>query len=294
MYQQLCNKQIIEILDGDVNVGQYLGQERSMPYLTGPQLCAISTNLGLTTDYSKDKLSRWMYLENLLKFCIQKNKVPELLSYLFSKKQFVKELSDLSTNDIDITYQFIVSEALKKINSILYFSDYELVKMDHQFLVKKINDSIKILSPAIKIIGRNYIKELSDRAFEDIENGYFDSALTKCRTLLEEVFCYVIEMSGEMPADKGNISELYNQVKKLYKMHTHKDHDVRINMLLSGLEKILSSISKMRNKASDSHGLGNKRINIEARHATLYLNSAIAMGEFIIDVYLHSNIENNS
>lgn len=293
MYQQLCNKEIIEILDGDVNVGQYLDQERSMPYLTGPQLCAISTLFGLPIDYSETKLSRWMYLENLLKFCIQNNKVPELLSYLFSKKQFVKELKDLSSDDIDITYQFIVSEALKKINSILYFCDYELVKMDHQFLVKKINDSIKILSPSIKIIDRKYIKDLSDRAFKDIENEYFDSALTKCRTLLEEVFCYVIEKSGELPVNKGNISELYNQVKKLYKMHTDKDHDVRINMLLSGLEKIVSSISQMRNKTSDSHGLGNKRIKLEARHATLYLNSAIAMGEFIIDVYLHSDIVNN-
>ena len=294
MYQQLCNKQIIEILDGDVNVGQYLGQERSMPYLTGSQLCAISALFGLSIDYSETKLSRWMYLDNLLEFCIQNNKVPQLLSYLFSKQQFEKVLKNLSTNDIDMTYQFIVSETLKKINSILYFSDYELVKIENQFFLKEINDSIKILSPAIKIIDRNYIKELSNRAFKDIENGYFDSALTKSRTLLEEVFCYVIEMSGEMPADKGNISELYNQVKKLYKMHTHKDHDVRINMLLSGLEKILSSISKMRNKASDSHGLGNKRINIEARHATLYLNSAIAMGEFIIDVYLHSKVVNNA
>lgn len=294
MYQQLCNKQIIEILDGDVNVGQYLGQERSMPYLTGSQLCAISTFFGLSIDYSKTKLSRWMYLDNLLEFCIQNNQVPQLLSYLFSKQQFEKVLKNLSTNDIDMTYQFIVSETLKKINSILYFSDYELVKIENQFFLKEINDSIKILSPAIKIIDRNYIKELSDRAFKDIENGYFDSALTKSRTLLEEVFCYVIEKSGEIPADKGNISRLYKQVKKLYKMHTDKDHDKRINMLLSGLEKILSSISNMRNEASDSHGLGNKRINIEARHATLYLNSAIAMGDFIIDVYLHSKVVNNA
>lgn len=67
-------------------------------------------------------------------------------------------------------------------------------------------------------------------------------------------------------------------------MHADKNIDVRINTLLSGLEKILSSISEMRNKDSDSHGVGSKRINISEHHARLFVNSAMTMADFILSV----------
>lgn len=60
--------------------------------------------------------------------------------------------------------------------------------------------------------------------------------------------------------------------------------DKRINTLLSGLEKIVSSIAEMRNKASDSHGVGANRITIADHHARLYVNSAMTMADFILSV----------
>ena len=67
-------------------------------------------------------------------------------------------------------------------------------------------------------------------------------------------------------------------------MHQNKDIDKRINMLLSGLEKIITSISQMRNKESDAHGVGSKRINISEHHARLLLNASILMSDFILAV----------
>lgn len=83
----------------------------------------------------------------------------------------------------------------------------------------------------------------------------------------------------------GDISKLYGQVKTLYSMHTDKNLDKRINTLLSGLEKILSAIAEMRNKESDSHGVGNRRIGISDYHTRLFVNAAIAMADFILSVY---------
>lgn len=54
---------------------------------------------------------------------------------------------------------------------------------------------------------------------KDVTDGNYDSAITKSRTLLEEVFCYVIEKKGEKPTESGDIGKLYNQVKLLYHMH---------------------------------------------------------------------------
>lgn len=143
---------------------------------------------------------------------------------------------------------------------------------------------IEVNTPKIKNIDRPYIDSVASRALEDIDNSHYDSALTKCRTLLEETFCYVIELQGQEPSDSGDISKLYSQVKGLYHMHQDKAVDRRINMLLSGLEKILTAIVQMRHEGSDSHGVGQRRFNIAEHHARLFVNSAITMSEFILSV----------
>ncbi len=147
-----------------------------------------------------------------------------------------------------------------------------------------IKKDISVEAPKIKKIDRDYIKNITDRALDDIEQSNYDSCITKCRTLVEEVFCYVIELKNEQPTESGEITALYNQVKSLYNMHQAREIDVRINMLLSGLEKILTAIAQMRNKDSDSHGVGSRRINIDEHHARLFVNSAIAMSDFILAV----------
>lgn len=138
--------------------------------------------------------------------------------------------------------------------------------------------------PAIRKVDDAYIREISDRAQKDIENADYDSALTKARTLLEEVFCHVIEKRGEKPGKTGEIRNLYTQVKNLYSMHQDSETDRRINGLLSGLEKILTAITEMRNGSSDAHGVGSRRINIKAHHARLFVNASQTMADFILAV----------
>lgn len=147
-----------------------------------------------------------------------------------------------------------------------------------------VNNDVSVEAPKIEKIDREYIKNITERALDDIERSNYDSCITKCRTLVEEVFCYVIELKNEQPTESGDITALYNQVKSLYNMHQARDVDVRINMLLSGLEKILTAIAQMRNKDSDSHGVGSKRINIEEHHSRLFVNTAIAISDFILAV----------
>jgi hypothetical protein len=154
------------------------------------------------------------------------------------------------------------------------------------------NGSVRIETPAIVCVNRDYIGDISARAMRDVENGDYDSAITKSRTLLEEVFCYVIEQKGENPSESGDMGKLYNQVKTLYNMHQDKDLDKRINGLLSGLGKIINAISEMRNKGSDAHGVGSKRISIDEHHARLFVNSAMTIADFVLSVS-HNQIKAN-
>lgn len=290
-FDLLRNKEILAILDGDKSYGEINGVKISMPYLSGPDLCSLSTRFGLVRDYSRcgQNLSRWNYLSDLISYCIENNKISSLLSCLFQKDNFVSQFKELTPKEIDETYTEIINTIIGKINGILYCSGYELVKIGEQFLIKLIEEQVVIEAPVMKNIDRSYIKNLSDNALLDVENNNFDSAITKSRTILEEVFCYVIEEKNENPNETGDITKLYVQVKNLYSMHQDKTVDKRVNDLLSGLNKIIDSISQMRNNSSDSHGVGKKRINIADYHARLYVNAAIMTAEFILSVAQKQN-----
>lgn len=292
----LRSKEIISILEGDKDFGEgtfvdkYGNEKRikiAMPYLSEPAICEISSLFGLPVTYSWSggALSRWQYFDGVMEFCIKQNRMSDFLSYLFSKDKFFDILKDLSVNDIQHAYETIIQKVLEQINSILYFGGHELRAIGKAYQICNVDDMVSVSAPVVKIIDRTYIKDLASRANKDIDEGNFDSAITKARTILEETFCYVIEKKGQVPLSSGDISKLYGQVKTLYSMHTDKNLDKRINTLLSGLEKILSAIAEMRNKESDSHGVGNRRIGISDYHTRLFVNAAIAMADFILSVY---------
>jgi len=290
-YRLLKSKEILAILDGDAKFDQYEFDDGTsvviaMPYLSGPDLCGLSTLFGLPMTYTWGgvNLSRWQYLDNLMDYCISESKCSDLLSYLFGKEQFSKILSGHGADEIEKAYRHITQEIVQKISGILYFGGNELVVIGNQFIVKKIGSKVVVEAPKIKTVDREYIKSISSRAMQDVEQGNFDSAITKSRTLLEETFCYVIESKGSTPTESGNINDLYKQVKDLYHMHGDANTDKRINTLLSGLEKIVTAISEMRNKDSDAHGVGSTRIAIDEYHARLFVNAAMTMADFILAV----------
>lgn len=101
----------------------------TMPYLSGADLCDLSTTFGLPMTYNLGGggLSRWMYLDNLIEHCGNKATCPDLLTYIFSKRQFEKILSDIPVGTIDSTYEEIIESILKIINGALYFNNNSLV-----------------------------------------------------------------------------------------------------------------------------------------------------------------------
>lgn len=293
-YRLLITKDIINILDGDTTYDDYEFENGTavtvaMPYLSGPIICNIATLFGFPMKYSN--MSRWQYFDDLMEFCLKENKFSSLLAYLFRKEQFSEMLSGHNVDEINAAYNYITSTIIQKINGILFFGGNELAVVGKQFVVREIGSKVEVQVPKIKSIDREYIKSISSRAMDDVEQQNFDSAITKSRTLLEETFCYVIEKKGEIPSDSGDMAKLFKQVKGLYKMHTDKNIDRRINTLLSGLNSIVSAIAEMRDKDSDAHGVGANRISIKEHHARLFVNSAMTMADFILSVENKANTQ---
>ena len=84
------DKNILDILDGDALLDTYCGVDYKMPYLSGPAICRIGDhfNANIKYDYVDGNLPRWKYMEKLIKYCIEIDKLSQLLVYLFNKTQF--------------------------------------------------------------------------------------------------------------------------------------------------------------------------------------------------------------
>ena len=173
-----------------------------------------------------------------------------------------------------------------KVNEILYFSRCHIEYNLDSYVFSLVDDEteISLSTETIKNIDNKYIKKLKGQALDVIKNGDYDSAITKSRTMLEEVFIYGIETKNVKVDAKGNIIKLYTQFKTIYSLTSNSDLDIRVNDLLSGFNKIVDSISRMRDINSDSHGAGSRRIAIDYDVALLYVNSAITLSNFFLSI----------
>ncbi|MCD8208463.1 MAG: abortive infection family protein [Bacteroidales bacterium] len=53
---------------------------------------------------------------------------------------------------------------------------------------------------------------------------------------------------------------------------------------MEGLNKLINSISDIRNEQSKMHAVGEKEVEMEEHHAILCLNAAITLGEFFLSL----------
>lgn len=283
-FSLLINKDIINILIGDVNVfGSY-----TLPHLKGPVLCNLCTQFGLTRTYQWGGVnsSRWVYMNDLLEFLNKQDRVGELLSYLMDMSQF-SELNSLGDLDkIKETYKGIVEGAVRAINSHLLIARKEVRIVQNKFIIATIGEEVSFETPKVKVVTSEYIKELPSRIKEDLANKDYDSVITKSRTLLEEVLIYIIEkMTFERYKSDGKLITIYKDATDLLNMRQRTEWDRRVNELLGGLHKVVDAVSSMRNMNSDAHGAGSSRINIKKREALLVANSSMMLAEYWLSVF---------
>lgn len=284
-FKLLQNRTVYDVLIGD----KVVYESYSMPRYSGSQLCELSTMFGLPQMYntmSGQNLSRWMYMRDLLQHVETNNKTSELLAYLFAFQRFESLNLTETQDEIKTTYNNIVNGAIAKINEKLLFSGAQLQIIRNQFVLSKAGEAIVVEAPKIKNITYQYIRELPDRIKDDISNKDYDSVVTKSRTLLEEVLIFIIERkTKERYKSNGDLLKIYAEAKSLLNITQQKEWDVRINDLLSGINKIIDAIGRMRNMNSDAHGAGAGRIAIKEREARLIAASAVMVSEYLLSIY---------
>lgn len=282
----LKDREIISLMIGDIGItNDTIFVDLIMPYMRGIDICDFANSLGLNIIYNEEKLSRKEYMERTLDYVIENNKINEFFQKLFELKRFRAICNAIGCNKSE-TYWRTISEFMIKLNEILYYSKCHIEYNLGSYIFSLVDDETEIVlnTEAIDKIDIQYIKKIKEQALDVAKNGDYDSAITKSRTMLEEVFIYGIETKNLEVEAKGDIIKLYNQFKGIYNLTSSSNLDTRINDLLSGFNKIVDSVAKMRNLNSDSHGAGSRRITIDYNIAMLYVNSAITLSNFFLSL----------
>lgn len=286
-FSLLINRKIIDVLIGDVK----LYGEFSLPYMSGPELCQVSTTFGLARTYTWGNRgvankSRWEYMQVLMKHLNTQGRIPDLLSYLMQQDRFKNLIGVGDIQKVDETYKGVIQSAIDAINAQLVIARVELRLVNKTFVLTRAGEEVVIETPKVKNITSQYIRELLDRIKDDLDNKDYDSVITKSRTLLEEVLIFIIEkMTFERYKSSGDLVKMYQDATELLNMRQKSDWDKRINELLGGLHKIVNAISSMRNMNSDAHGAGSGRINIKKREALLAAHSSMMLAEYWLSVF---------
>ena len=294
-YELLKKREILDVLIGDSSCGTFLSSNKDvmaikLPYLSGPKICDLASDLGITgISYQfSGGLSRWMYMELLMDECIKTNKISELLIRLLDKGLFIIQNKTLDITDQDAMYDRYLNGVIRFLNSILDLSPIRIIRTTNNFLIQNKHLGVETTTPTISQINSEYILDIAQKAKNDITEKNFDSAITKSRTILEEVFCYVIERKGEKPNNSGDIMQLYKQVKQLYNMHENSSANSSFQKLLGGLNAIVGAVAEILNRSSDAHGVGAERRLLKEHHVRLVVNSSMSMAEFILQVATES------
>lgn len=279
----ITNRKIIDILIGDTSVDIIENEEVFLPYLSGSDLVSFSNELGYSTFYNNS--SRWVYMEELIEHLYNKNDVSKLFEKVFSLQHFVNHINGENPAEIKSKHKQLVQSAMRKINGVLLFFEVEIRKSNTGFYIHSTNDSLIIDKKIKSVVTQDYITSLEERVQWDLVSANYDSVLTKCRTIIEEVLIYIVENLGEEVDSKGDIVKLYNQVKQLLNIQQRKEFDNKVNQLLKGIESIIRAISDMRNLSGDAHGKGSDRIIINKREAELVINSTITICLYLINIF---------
>lgn len=112
-----------------------------------------------------------------------------------------------------------------------------------------------------------------------------EGAITLARTLLEDVCKWIIVEAGEEYEEKDDLPVLYKKLAKVLKLAPDDHTETVFKQILGSCQSVVEALGSLRNRISDAHSRGPRRVRPAARHAQLAVNLSGAMATFLVDTW---------
>ena len=144
--------------------------------------------------------------------------------------------------------------------------------------------TIDSLVVEVTTMSSDYVCELWNKAIERRETDP-EGAITAARTLLEATCKYILCTEGIDYEENAELPQLYKLTAKQMQLAPSQHTEQQFKQILGGAESVVNGLGSLRNKISDAHAIDSVRGRPSARHATLCVNMAGTMAEFLISTY---------
>lgn len=239
-------------------------------YRSGPKLVDFFNRYSNEQDiYERGFPSRWAYTDIKLSQINGSSILEKCIKDLLNPINFIGKLNALD-------------QYIENFNNYLEFDDVKVERAEKTIKIIKFNQISKLIEENISFdeehIHEQWQKAL-DRKYEDPEG-----AITTARTLIETVLKTILKEKG-IDYENKDLSELYKEVAKLLNLAPENHQEKIFRQILGGANGIVSGLGTLRNKMSDSHGIGSARVKPKERHSELAVNLAGSMALFIYKTY---------
>jgi len=203
------------------------------------------------------------------KILIQNRKASTLLP------EFVKKYRDLRS-----FWGFIKNEVGGYAERRRYLSEAFAPLFDYLESDENVAPIDMIVANTAKI-STEYVREIWEKAVERrLEDP--EGAITAARTLLEATCKHILDKQVVEYDDGIELTKLYKLVAIELNLAPSQHTEQQFKQILGGAESVVNGLASLRNKISDAHAIGAVRTRPSTRHATLCVNMAGTMAEFLI------------
>ena len=233
------------------------------PYMTGSEIQDIGIKFGISYEGG----SRWQILQSILFSLHENGKTSDFFYYYLFKMNITSAVREVIDGNINAKPKYtkveeIVEESeqnnkaiasvlrtdlINKINLELSVSDKKLIVLNEKIAIIDSKATPKVLVDPAEIMNIGYVKKILNNAKEDLLNNDLDSVVTKSRTIIETVFIVILRKHQIDFKENGNIGHYRSLVNKTLGMKPDNRWDENVSSLISGLNKIVDSITTMRN-----------------------------------------------
>ncbi|WP_415591807.1 abortive infection family protein [Liquorilactobacillus ghanensis] len=273
-------------------------------YLSGSDIQSLGKKFGVTDVGG----SRWFMLETIFSQLHVKGMTEKFLKYFFfdmningvakevirdntfnhPKYDEIAEITEESQGNNRAVAKFLRQKLLEKVNLELSVSDKKLIAVNNEIKIVDYDSEPEIIASTTEIINNEYINDLLEKSMKSLIEEDFDSVVTKSRTLMESVFIQILHENNVPFKENGNIGQYRTSVNKTLNIKPDSNWNKDVLNMITGLNKIIDSISNMRNNNSDAHGSSN-RVRINSSEAELILNTAVNVSKYYLEVNARKN-----
>lgn len=113
-----------------------------------------------------------------------------------------------------------------------------------------------------------------------------EGAITLARTLLEDVSKWILTEANEPYTDKDDLPKLYSKLAKTLNLAPDAHSEQVFKQILGSCQQIVEQLGALRNRISDAHSPGPKRVRPKPRHAELAVNLSGTMATFLVSTWM--------